>query len=128
MEFYRPNFPHFMICSPIDNISSKVRQISFVSVKLGRDTKGKTPLPAIQLHASTSPNSTVIADVKFNTSPSTDITVYHAPGLGAASEASHHKLNHEGVITRDVHTFVMPTRGDRVAKFEWLHSGAKEVS
>lgn len=117
-----------LVCTPIGSASTKVRQIAYVSVAVGSGTKGSTPNPAIQLHAGPEATSTVIADVKFNASPSTDLTIYTQPELGGASEAKHFKLDHEGVITSDIHSFVFTTHGEHVEKFEWLHSGAKEVS
>lgn len=88
--------------------------------------------PPIQVHSTPAPDSMVIADVKFNSTPSTDLTIYHFPQLGTNhSSASHVKLSNHGAMTTGHHSFTVPkgtilsdtvSDGEEVT-FEWRHSG-----
>lgn len=110
------------VSAPRNKSGTKLRQISFVTVKLGKSIKGKNPAPAIQLHAGPEQNTKVLADVKF-TKVSCDITIYHKPDLGSASEASHYALS----FTGSEHSFKFAHQGSGIAQYRWVHSGADEV-
>ena len=110
------------ISAPVNKRGTRLRQISFVTVKLGKQTAGKNPAPAVSLHAGPDQNTRILADVKF-IKQSSDITVYHTPTLGLASEASHYKLSFGGAE----HSFQFADQGSGMARYNWVHSGTEEV-
>ncbi|KAH6667676.1 hypothetical protein B0J14DRAFT_169452 [Halenospora varia] len=105
-----------------------------VSIHMDKRLSSKSEIPSVRLHYGPDDTYPVIGDVRFRTSPGSDITLYPCV-LGSSSSASitetHIELLNNTAMTADVHFFyqnITDSSGSIIRKnFEWRHSGGPEA-
>ncbi|CZR68280.1 uncharacterized protein PAC_18179 [Phialocephala subalpina] len=132
--FYHTEYISLAIGPPYEANKPQPPPIFHASIHMDKRLSNKSEIPPVRLHYGPDDTYPVIGDVRFRTSPSSDITLYPC-ALGSSSSASitetHIELLNNTAMIADVHFFyqnITNSSGSIIRKnFEWRHSGGPEA-